>query len=130
MASIAVRPTAPFVVGRARAARLPAVEVAGQLSEDDQAGRPYATDCDRQGRTAQDSEDDPRNRVVAHARRVHEGVSAFAAPIFDRSGQVIAAFALASPTSRAVDKAETFAVLVKKAAGAISSVMGYGAGQP
>lgn len=60
---------------------------------------------------------------------VHEGVSAFAAPIFDRSGQVIAALALASPTSRAVDKAETFAALVKKAAGVISDVMGYSPGQ-
>lgn len=59
---------------------------------------------------------------------VHEGVSAFAAPIFDRSGKVIAALALASPTSRAVDKAATLAALVKKAAGVISAVIGYGAG--
>lgn len=60
---------------------------------------------------------------------VHEGVSAFAAPIFDRSEKVIAALALASPTSRAVDKAETFGALVKKAAGVISDVMGYRKGR-
>lgn len=56
---------------------------------------------------------------------VHEGVSAFAAPIFDRSGQAIAALALAAPTSRANDKADTFSRLVLKAAADISAVMGH-----
>lgn len=56
---------------------------------------------------------------------VHEGVSAFAAPIFDRSRQVIAALALAAPTSRANDKEDLFARLVIKAAADISAIMGH-----
>lgn len=58
---------------------------------------------------------------------VHEGVSAFAAPILDRSGKVIAALALAAPTSRANEKSETFSRLVLKAAADISVVMGHNA---
>lgn len=56
---------------------------------------------------------------------VHEGVSAFAAPIFDRSGKVIAALALAAPTSRANEKAELFSRLVLRSATDISAVMGH-----
>jgi IclR family pca regulon transcriptional regulator len=55
---------------------------------------------------------------------VHEGVSAFAAPIFARGGAVIAALALAAPTSRAVENQDLFARLVVQAAADISAVMG------
>ena len=56
---------------------------------------------------------------------VHEGVSAFAAPIFNRDGDVIAALALASPTSRAEQKADMLSDRVKEAAAAVSGVLGY-----
>jgi IclR family pca regulon transcriptional regulator len=56
---------------------------------------------------------------------VHEGVSAFASPIFDRSGQTIAALTLAAPTSRANEGAKRFSTLVKLAAADISEAMGF-----
>jgi DNA-binding IclR family transcriptional regulator len=56
---------------------------------------------------------------------VHEGVSAFAAPVFGRTGDVIAALALAAPTSRANERQDLFARLVMQAAADISAVMGF-----
>lgn len=56
---------------------------------------------------------------------VHEGVSAFAAPIFNRDRAVIAALALAAPTSRAEQRGVELSAVVKTAARDISSVMGW-----
>jgi DNA-binding IclR family transcriptional regulator len=56
---------------------------------------------------------------------VHVGVSAFAAPIFAEDREVIAALALAAPSSRADAIPERLSDLVRAAAGEISRILGH-----
>jgi DNA-binding IclR family transcriptional regulator len=68
-----------------------------------------------------------RERGYGRSDEEHqEGVSAVAAPIYDHSGQVVAALAVSGPTYRMnLDEVETFIIPVRNAAEAISTHLGY-----
>jgi IclR family acetate operon transcriptional repressor len=68
-----------------------------------------------------------RERGYARSDEEHqEGVSAVAAPIYDHTGQVVAALTISGPTYRMnLDEVETFIIPVRNAAEAISTHLGY-----
>ncbi len=67
-----------------------------------------------------------RGVAVSHAERVPQ-VSSASAPIFDATGEVVAAITVSGPSSRFTgERVEAHAVLVKQAAMEISASMGYG----
>lgn len=68
-----------------------------------------------------------RERGYGRSDEEHqEGVSAIAAPIYDHTGQVVAALTISGPTYRMnLDEVETFIIPVRNAAEAISAHLGY-----
>lgn len=63
--------------------------------------------------------------VAATVEESSEGISGFAAPIFDREGSIVAAMAVGGPTPRMLSKKARCAAEVKAVALRVSALLGY-----
>jgi DNA-binding IclR family transcriptional regulator len=66
-----------------------------------------------------------RNRLATSYEETIEGVVGIAAPIFDKSGDVLAGLVIGVPMSRALPRIEILERQVREAAAEISRLMGY-----
>jgi len=66
--------------------------------------------------------------IAATVEESSEGISGFAAPIFDRDGTIVAAMTAGGPTPRILGKKARCAVEVKQVALRVSALLGYSRG--
>ncbi len=89
-------------------------------------GSTSLTNSDAEALEAQLAQIRQRGVAVSHEERVPQVFSA-SAPIFDATGEAVAAITVSGPSSRfSTERLEVHALLVKQAALEISSAMGYG----